>query len=62
MAKKPKAIYEPGELERTRQRLGDLDPEEARQIAQKLGGEVGIEKLPEPPKVKHTPQNRNETV
>ena len=62
MAKKPKAIYEPGELERVRQRLGDLDPEEARQIAQKLGGEVGIEKLPEPPKVKHTPQNRNETV
>lgn len=62
MAKKPKAIYEPGELERTRQRLGDLDPEEARTIAQKLGGEVGIEKLPEPPKPKHIPAGRNETV
>ncbi|MCA1949765.1 MAG: hypothetical protein LDL24_04290 [Treponema sp.] len=62
MAKKPKAIYEPGELERTRKRLGDLDPEEARAIAEKLGGEIGIEKLPEPPKPERGGHGRNETV
>ncbi|MCX7655533.1 MAG: hypothetical protein N2Z76_03300 [Treponemataceae bacterium] len=44
MAKRPPAIYEPGELERVRKKLGPLDPEEARQLAQKLGGEVGVEK------------------
>ena len=62
MAKKPKAIYEPGELERVRLRLGDLDPDEARNIAQKLGGEVGIEKLPEAPKQNRIHSGRNETV
>ncbi|AEJ20924.1 hypothetical protein [Gracilinema caldarium] len=62
MAKRPKAIYEPGELEQTRQRLGDLDPEEARAIAEKLGGEIGIEKSPEPPKQTRNNFNRSETV
>ncbi len=44
MAKKTNAVYEPGELDRVRKQLGNLDPEEARRIAEKLGGEVGIEK------------------
>jgi hypothetical protein len=45
--KKPQAKYEPGELEKTRQRLGKLDREESLRIAQLLGGEIGIEKSPE---------------
>jgi hypothetical protein len=44
MAKKTKAIYAPGELNRVRSKLGDLDLEEAKRMAQILGGEVGIEK------------------
>jgi hypothetical protein len=44
MAKKPTAIYEPGELEKVRGRLGPVDESEARLIAQKLGGEIGTEK------------------
>lgn len=41
---KPKAIYEPGELDKTRKNLGEISPEEAMSIAQKLGGEIGVEK------------------
>ncbi|GMO42165.1 MAG: hypothetical protein Pg6C_03470 [Treponemataceae bacterium] len=41
---KPQAVYEPGELARTREKLGVLDAEEAKIIAQKLGGVVGVEK------------------
>ncbi|MDR2303746.1 MAG: hypothetical protein LBE10_04075, partial [Treponema sp.] len=44
MAKKVKAIYAPGELSRTRSKLGELDLEEAKRMAQILGGEVGVEK------------------
>ncbi len=44
--KKPAAVYEPGELEKTRKNLGVSDPEEARRIAKVLGGEVGVEKPP----------------
>jgi hypothetical protein len=44
MAKKPSAIYEPGELEKVRGRLGPVDESEAKRIAQKLGGEIGTEK------------------
>ena len=44
MAGRPPKRYEPGELDRTKQRLGDLSPEEARRMAKLLGGEVGIEK------------------
>jgi len=44
MAKKPSAIYEPGELDKVRDRLGPVDESEARLIAQKLGGEIGTEK------------------
>ncbi len=41
---KPKAIYKPGELEKTRQNIGMVSKEEAMKIAQRLGGEVGVEK------------------
>ena len=44
MAKKPNAIYEPGELDRVRGKLGDIDDSEAKRMAQILGGEVGTEK------------------
>jgi hypothetical protein len=42
--KKPNAIYEPGELSRVRDKLGKFDPNEAKRMAQILGGEVGTEK------------------
>ncbi|OHE70466.1 MAG: hypothetical protein A2Z99_12780 [Treponema sp. GWB1_62_6] len=45
MAKKPAAVYEPGELDRVRQRLGSVDAQEAKRIASRLGGEVGIERV-----------------
>ena len=34
---KPKAIYEPGELDKTRKNIGEISPEEAMAIAKKLG-------------------------
>jgi hypothetical protein len=43
---KPKAIYEPGELDRTRKNIGELDPEEAAKLTKILGGEIGVEKTP----------------
>jgi hypothetical protein len=53
MAKKPSAIYEPGELEKVRGRLGPVDESEAKLIAKKLGGEVGTEKsVTNPPPLK----------
>jgi len=52
MAKKPSAIYEPGELEKVRGRLGPVDESEARRIAQKLGGEVGTERSVVTPPIK----------
>jgi len=62
MAKKPPTVYEPGELDRLRKKLGDLDPHEAKKLAEKLGGEVGIERAtPEPPKRQHR-QPHQETV
>ena len=42
--KRPKAIYEPGELEKTRRNLGILDAAEAQELMRKLGGEIGVEK------------------
>ena len=42
--KRPKAIYEPGELEKTRRNLGILDASEAQELMKKLGGEIGVEK------------------
>ena len=44
---KPKAIYEPGELDKVRKNLGDISPEEAKRVASVLGGEIGIEKTPQ---------------
>lgn len=44
---KPKAIYEPGELDKVRQNLGEISPEEAMRVANVLGGEIGIEKTPQ---------------
>ena len=43
-SKRPKAIYEPGELEKTRRNLGMLDAAEAQELMKKLGGEIGVEK------------------
>ncbi|MCL2007067.1 MAG: hypothetical protein FWG77_03190 [Treponema sp.] len=44
MAKEDKAVYAPGELGRVRSKLGDMDRDEAKRMAQKLGGEVGYER------------------
>ncbi|MCL2557685.1 MAG: hypothetical protein FWE09_04335 [Treponema sp.] len=44
MAKKNRGIYEPGELNRVREKLGDIDEDEAKRMARILGGEVGTEK------------------
>ena len=44
MANKNNAIYEPGELDRVRQKLGVTDATEAKRMAQLLGGEVGTER------------------
>ena len=44
MAEKQKAIYEPGELSRVREKLGAFDEKEAKRMVQILGGEVGREK------------------
>ena len=42
--KKPIARYEPGELDKTRKNLGEIDKIEAQKMMQRLGGEIGIEK------------------
>jgi len=52
MAKKT-AVYAPGELDRVRSKLGPLEADEAREIAKKLGGEVGYERTEEEEKAKH---------
>jgi len=44
MSNRPKAIYEPGTLEKTRANLGNIDDEEAKRMAKILGGEVFVEK------------------
>ncbi|MCL2243549.1 MAG: hypothetical protein FWC03_03665 [Treponema sp.] len=59
MANKGNAIYEPGELNRVRQKLG-VDNDEAKRMAQLLGGEVGTERNKEPEKSKKN--IRRETV
>ena len=48
MEKKPKARYEPGELDEVRGRLGEIDAQEARRMAKILGGEVGRERTAGP--------------
>ncbi|MDR0623452.1 MAG: hypothetical protein LBG10_03385 [Treponema sp.] len=47
MNKKPKAVYAPGELDRVRGKLGELDADEAKRMARILGGEVGYERTRE---------------
>ena len=47
MAKNENAIYAPGELNRVREKLGVKDVNEAKRMAQLLGGEVGTEKSAE---------------
>jgi hypothetical protein len=49
---KTKTFYEPGELDRVRKNLGEVDPDEARRIARLLGGEVGYERTLEGVKAK----------
>ncbi|MCL2608786.1 MAG: hypothetical protein FWD94_02640 [Treponema sp.] len=44
MEKKTYAVYEPGELDEVRSRLGEIDAQEARRMAKILGGEVGKER------------------
>ncbi|AEE15928.1 hypothetical protein [Treponema brennaborense] len=43
-SKSPPQRYEPGELDKTRKNIGNIDPGEAQKIAKLLGGEIGIEK------------------
>ena len=47
MAKKDKGVYAPGELSRIREKLGPVNNEEAKQLAEKLGGVVGYERTEE---------------
>jgi hypothetical protein len=49
MAKKEKAIYAPGELDKLRNKLGVTDIKEARRLVSVLGGEVGVERSEERP-------------
>ncbi|GHV94290.1 hypothetical protein AGMMS50293_06100 [Spirochaetia bacterium] len=62
MANKPKAIYEPGELDKVRNKLGDIDEFEAKRVAQLLGGEVGYERSKTPDPGKPVKRTRHETV
>lgn len=62
MEKKEKAIYEPGELDRVREKLGGVDPEEAKRMVHILGGEVGVEKSEPPKAAPRVARNRNERV
>ena len=62
MAKKDNnAIYAPGELSRVRQKLG-VDNDEAKRMAQVLGGQVGTEREIEPQIPKNRKNVRRETV
>ncbi len=44
MSKRPKELFEPGELDKTRRNLGTISPQEAKKMAEILGGEIGIER------------------
>lgn len=43
---KPRAVYNPGELDKTRKNIGTIEAEEARRMTKILGGEIGVEKAP----------------
>jgi hypothetical protein len=47
MARKEKAVYAPGELDRVRSKLKVTDTQEAMRMAKILGGEVGVERSEE---------------
>jgi hypothetical protein len=55
MAKSNKAVYAPGELDRVRSKLGNIDQAEAKKLAAKLGGEVGYERTSEQEKARQKP-------
>jgi hypothetical protein len=59
MAKKEKKeVYAPGELDRVRQKLGVINDDEAKRVADILGGEVGYERAPEPVKANSTSKSK----
>ena len=62
MSKRPRAVYEPGELDRVRQKIGPLDPREAKRMAELLGGEVGIERSDEDPQLTSGRKNHPPTA
>jgi hypothetical protein len=57
MAKNEKAVYAPGELGRVREKLGNFDHEEAKRLANALGGEVGYERSEEQEQARSKPKN-----
>lgn len=63
MAKREKAIYAPGELDRVREKLGTINQDEAKHMASVLGGEVGYERTDEQEKARQKPRSlRHERV
>jgi hypothetical protein len=61
MAKKEKAVYAPGELSQVREKLGNIDADEAKRMARLLGGEVGIEQAQGPAPIQRS-RSRHETL
>jgi len=60
---KQRAVYSPGELAKTRDRLKvELNSEEAKRMSRVLGGEVGYERTEEQESARYKPRTRNETV
>jgi hypothetical protein len=62
MAKKEKEVYEPGELGKVRERLGNIEDTEAKRLAQLLGGDIGTERKEEksPPQKPGHPSSHGE--
>jgi hypothetical protein len=59
---KQRLTYAPGELAKTRDRLGNLDKEEAKRMTHVLGGEIGYERSEEQETSLKSRRVRNETV
>ncbi len=47
MSKRPKELFEPGELSKTKRNIGEISPQEAKKMVEILGGEIGIERTDE---------------
>jgi len=62
MAKKGNAIYAPGELGRVRDKLGVKDRDEAKRMAELLGGEVGTERNVESEQAKGKKNSKRENT